>query len=112
MTAVRCAALIAHLPADLLPGSHQVRVTPASPYTAAFGSPAVTVRCGLSVPAHDPLDYVEVVDGVDWLQLPARRDTEHLVSYHAAVILQVDVPHRYLPADVLSALSPLVAQAG
>lgn len=103
-----CRALVAAIPDDLVLHGHRVATAPASAYTAAFGKPAVTVRCGGRLPAHDPAADVVEVDGVDWLLLPSSRDEEHYVAYSAPTHLAVDIPHAYLPADVLPALSPLV----
>ncbi len=108
--ATACRALVAALPDDLVLGRHRVATRPVSAYTAAFGSPAVTVRCGAPLPAFDPTDDVEVVDGVEWLHLPASADAEHLVAWHSRTLLAVTIPHAYLPADVLPALSPLVTR--
>jgi hypothetical protein len=110
--AASCRSLVAALPDDLVLGQHRVTATPASPYTAAFGSPPVTVRCGGPLPAHQPTSLVENVNGVDWLLLPTSHDTEHYVAYTAATHLAVDIPHAYLPANVLPALSPLVSKYG
>ncbi|HEV7207216.1 MAG TPA: DUF3515 family protein [Mycobacteriales bacterium] len=107
-----CRHLIAALPDDLAPRQHRRATQPVSPYTAVFGAPAVIVRCGVPVPAHDPMSFVEQVDGVDWLQLPPLGPAEHYVSFHSRVVVDVVVPHAYLPADVLPALSALVAAYG
>ena len=110
--AADCRSLIAAIPDNLVLGGHRRPASPALPYQAAFGTPAVTVRCGVSVPTYDPQDEVEVVDGVGWLQLPPGHGAEHLVSFQSRTVVQVDIPHRYLPANVLPALSPLVARYG
>ena len=70
------------------------------------------VRCGVGVPAHDPMSFVAQVDGVDWLQLPAAGHAQHLVSFHSRLVVGVDIPDSYAGADVLAALSPLVARYG
>ena len=72
----------------------------------------MTVRCGAAVPPHDPAAVVEAVDAVDWLTLPTRPGAERYVSYRSRLVVEVVVPHRYLPADVLLGLSPLVARYG
>ena len=100
------------LPGDLVLHQHRRSVSPTSPYTAAFGSPAVVVRCGGDLPPHDPAAAVENVDGVDWLLLPPTGDVEHYVAYTAPTHVAVDIPHAYLPANVLPALSPLVQRYG
>lgn len=110
--AAGCRSLLASLPDNVVIGGHRVRAVPVSPYTAAFGSPAVTVRCGAPLPAFDPTDVVEVVDGVQWLALPAAGGAENLVAWKSPTLLAVRIPHAYLPADVLPALSPAVARYG
>lgn len=110
--ATGCAALIAGLPDDVVLGGHRVETRPRSAYTAAFGSPPVTLRCGAPRPAFDPTDDVVVVDGVQWLHLPASGDAENLVAWKSPTLLAVRIPHTYLPADVLPALSPAVTRAG
>ena len=64
--AVGCARLHAGLPSSLA-GRDGRAVTPASRRTAAWGSPAVTLRCGVQRPAglHKKSQLV-VVDGVGW----------------------------------------------
>ena len=78
---------------------------PPSPYTAAFGAPAVIVRCGVSVRSFDPTSDVLTVDGVDWLQLTPKRGVQDFVSYRSHLIVEVLIPRRYLPADILPPLS-------
>jgi hypothetical protein len=67
--AVGCARLHAGLPSSLA-GRDARDVTPASRRTAAWGSPAVTLRCGVQRPAglHKSSQLV-VVDGVGWYLL-------------------------------------------
>lgn len=110
--AAACQAFIARLPDDLVPHEHRRPVRPASPYTAAFGSPPVTVRCGLSVPTHDPLSAVQQVDGVDWLVLPPAGDAERYVTYLRKPVVELVVPHAYLPADVLLGATPVLIAVG
>jgi hypothetical protein len=63
---VGCARLHAGLPSSLA-GRDAREVTPASRRTAAWGSPAVTLRCGVQRPAGlDKKSQLVVVDGVAW----------------------------------------------
>lgn len=97
----QCAALIRALPNDLAPGQSRRSTSPTSPYTAAFGSPAVTVRCGVPVPKHDPTAFVEEVNNVDWLQLSASNGAQRYVSYTSRLVVDIVIPSKYLPADIL-----------
>lgn len=99
--AADCAAFIKALPNNLVPGQSRRSATPASPYTAAFGSPAVTVRCGIAVPKHDPTSFVDEVDNVDWLLLSGAGGAQRYVSYTSRLVVDIVIPHNYLPADVL-----------
>lgn len=81
-------------------GQSPRRTTPSSPYTAAFGDPAVTVRCGVPVPSHDPTSLIEEFNNVDWLDLPAG-DAQRYVSYTSRLVVEVVIPHAYLPVNVL-----------
>lgn len=110
--AARCRALVAALPDGVVVGQHRRATSPSSPYTAAFGSPAATVRCGGGLPTHDPTSTVEDVDGVGWLLLPSSGGAEHYVVYAGSTHLAVDIPHAYLPANVLPALSPVAQRYG
>jgi hypothetical protein len=64
--AVGCSRLHAGLPSSLA-GRDARDVTPASRRTAAWGSPAVTLRCGVERPAGlGKQSQLVVVDGVGW----------------------------------------------
>jgi hypothetical protein len=97
-----CATLIASLPDNLAPGGHRRTTSPASPVTAAFGDPPVTVRCGVPVPQHPPTSLVEEFNGVDWLRLgSSNTGTQHYVSYASRLVVDVRIPDAYLPANIL-----------
>lgn len=110
--ATDCAALVAAIPASLVTSGGRVRTRPVSAYTGAFGSPAVIVRCGAPLPSFDPASDVETVNGVDWLVLPDVGSASHFAAWRSLTLLDVVIPAAYLPADVLPALSPLVARYG
>lgn len=107
----RCARLQARLPASLGPGLARRRVTPASPLTAAWGDPAVTLRCGARLPAVPPTSFVAVVDGQRWLTLPAGGGTRAF-AVGRPVLVEVFLPGQAQGADVLAALTPLLAALG
>jgi hypothetical protein len=110
--AADCRALVAAIPASLVTSGGRVRTRPVSAYTAAFGSPAVRIRCGAPLPRFDPASDVETVNGVDWLELPDVGSASHFAAWRSPTLLDVVIPSAYLPADVLPALSPLVARYG
>jgi hypothetical protein len=110
--AAACSSLVAAIPAELVTSGGRVATKPVSAYTAAFGKPAVTIRCGAPLPRFDPGSEVETVDGVDWLVLPDVGSASHFAAWRSPTLLDVVIPHDYLPADVLPALSPLVAKDG
>jgi hypothetical protein len=99
--AAACAAFIKALPKDLVPKQSPRPTSPVSPYTAAFGKPAVTIRCGIAVPKHDPTAFVDEVNNVDWLQLSAPAGGQRYVSYTSRLVVDIVIPRPYLPADVL-----------
>ncbi|MHB8339614.1 MAG: DUF3515 family protein [Mycobacteriales bacterium] len=107
--AVACRMLAAALPAELLPGVHRRVTTPPSPLTAAWGVPAVTLRCGVPVPHYDPTAFVAVVDGVDWLTASSG-STGLFYSFRLPLVVEVRVPGRYQGAEVLATLTPLIAR--
>jgi hypothetical protein len=107
--ATSCAALITALPDDVVIGGHRRGTDPASPYTAAFGDPAVTVRCGVGNVKYDPTSNVVAVNGVDWLTLTDNDHERRYLSYQTPFRVEVTIPAKYLPANVLPPISALLA---
>lgn len=107
-TARTCADLVAHLP-DTLMGAERARVRPDSELTAAWGDPAIGVRCGVERPvALEPDSYVEEVNGVAWLPQPEDDPTLYTaVGREAYVELSVPPSHGP-PAAALSTVSDLI----
>ena len=106
-----CAAL--RLPATLN-GEKRRTTSPSSPYTAAWGSPAIALRCGVPVPAHPASEWIVTIDGVDWLPQPI----DHPVTYtalHRQAQVEVTIPAAYTkdhPAgDILIGLTSLIKAA-
>jgi hypothetical protein len=61
-----CGALLGRLPRSL-DGRDRRETSPRSPYTAAWGDPAVVLRCGVGRPAALRADsQLVTVEGVDW----------------------------------------------
>jgi hypothetical protein len=106
-----CAALKPPATVD----GHQRRTTsPSSPYTAAWGSPAIALRCGVPLPEHPATQWIVTLDGVDWLPQPA----DHPVTYtalHRLAQVEVTIPAAYTadhPAgDVLLGLTSAIKAA-
>ena len=99
-----CATWHASLPASL-DGQQQRRTRPRSDLTAAYGSPAISLRCGVTVPGPDP-DHGCLQDTsgtVDWLVVPRDRSTL-LLSYGRDPAVELVVPDAYAqaPVDALS----------
>jgi hypothetical protein len=109
--ATSCTALIAALPDDVVIGGHRRGTDPSSPYTAAFGDPAVTVRCGVGNVKYDPTSNVVTVNGVDWLTLTDDAHERRYLSYQTPFRVEVTIPAKYLPANVLPPISALIAPA-
>jgi hypothetical protein len=65
--AAACAALTADLPTKVGDSLKKRTVEPKSPLIAAWGKPAVVLRCGVGVPAsyHPGVD-LQVVDDIGW----------------------------------------------
>lgn len=107
-TAVRCAAVLARLPATLA-GAARVATLPASPYVVAWGDPPAVVRC-LPPGPPPPSDLVLPVDGVEWFRDPL--DPEVLRS-RTAVPLEVQLPRGAMalfpPAALGAATDALLA---
>jgi hypothetical protein len=107
--AALCAGL--KLPTKLH-GQTRRSTDPTSPLTAAWGSPAIALRCGVPRPAAMHLDsQLVVISGMSWFAEPADRPvTFTAVGIQAYV--EVTVPPAYNPAgDVLLELTPAIQAA-
>ena len=93
-------------------GEHRRNTDPSSPYTAAFGEPAVTVRCGVGNVAYDPTSNVVTVNGVGWLTLTDNNHERRYLSYQTPFRVEVTIPASYLPANVLPPISALLTPHG
>ncbi|MDX6739086.1 DUF3515 domain-containing protein [Actinocorallia sp. A-T 12471] len=81
-------------------GLERRETDPSSPYVAAWGSPAIAVRCGVARPT-DPdsglIERIVTVDGLDWLPAAGDRpSTWTLVARN--VYVEVTIPQEYTPA--------------
>jgi hypothetical protein len=98
-----CAALMAALPAELDKGVRRRPVTGDATRTAAWGDPAVTLRCGvpLAVQTATPL----VIDGLPFV---TDKQAGHVLWTTAdrAVNVALDIPTSYEQAYLVQALVP------
>jgi hypothetical protein len=95
-TAAICADFGDGLP-DALSGQERRDTDPASGFTAAWGEPAIIVRCGVERPAAlEPSSQVTTVNGVDWF---AEELTGGYLftTYGRQAYVEVTVPDEYAP---------------
>ncbi len=101
---------MARLPDELVDESRR-ETEPASDFTAAWGQPAISVRCGVSDPAAlNPASELTVVGDVEWF---AEELTEGyaFTTYERVANVEVTVPDDYAPEiGPVSELSSLVAE--
>lgn len=109
-TTEACADLVEALP-DTLLGAERARVQPESELTAAWGDPAIGLRCGVPRPVALEMDsLLEEVNGVAWLPQPADSPTMYTaVGYEAYVELAVPPSHG-APAAALTTVSDLITE--
>lgn len=120
--AQQCAALQKALPHTLM-GLDRRDTTPGSPNTAAWGDPAVTLRCGTGLPGvMDPhsKDYTPFSDnvvgqtagGVCWASIYNQDDKSFtFASVNQQAIVQLFIPAAYTgKQSPLSVLAPAVAR--
>lgn len=104
-----CAALTAAVP-QTVDNESRRGTSPSSPLTAAWGSPAITLRCGVPEPeilrpgskTYDPSADEAYVDGIAWL-IEQEGDGYRFTAAQRAIYVEVDVPSAYSPET-----SPLV----
>ena len=102
-----CAALVAALP-QTLSGQDRRGTRPTSALTTAYGSPPVTVRCGVAEPGVTA-DYACLsVDTLDWLVVPGKGSTLYL-SFGTRPAVEVEVPDAYA-VPPLEGISPAVGR--
>jgi hypothetical protein len=109
----RCAALASRLP-QRLDGNPRRVVRPSSPFTAAWGSPPVALRCGVPLPAAlTPTAELTVVNDVSWFPEPAGSgNPSRFTEVGRDAYVELTVPARYAPAGpLLVAISNAIAVA-
>lgn len=110
-----CAALNKALP-QTVDNEGRRHTSPDSPLTAAWGDPAITLRCGVPEPdvlrpgskTYNPSADEAYVNGVAWL-IEKAHDGYRFTAAQRAVYIELDVPSAYNPetntlADLASAV--------
>lgn len=102
-----CVRVAAALPKTLLKAQRRT-TKPRSPALAAWGDPAIILRCGVESPGAST-DQCETVNGIDWV-VHDLSDGVEFTSFGRSPAVQVLVPKHYAPeAFALPALSGAVA---
>ena len=109
-----CNAFIDDVPRRL-DGEERRKVNPANSLGAAWGDPAIIVRCGVGVPPEfDQFSSCEVANGVGWFVPDEQFDDQHADATLTAVgyrpVVSVTVPAKYRPEGPAAAIAEL-AQA-
>ncbi len=98
-----CAALTKAVP-QTVDNENRRSTSPDSPLTAAWGNPAITLRCGVPEPeilrpgskTYNPSADEAYVDGVAWL-IEKVSDGYRFTAAQRAVYVELDVPSAYSP---------------
>ena len=103
-----CDDFMAHLPATVA-GQASRDTDPASDLTAAWGDPAITVRCGVPDPsALAPDAQLFRINGVSWFPEPLSAGYV-FTTYQRKTNVEVTVPDDYAPeSGAVTELSDLV----
>jgi hypothetical protein len=107
-----CHALSAKLPKRVSDEDRRA-VHPESELTAAWGDPAITLRCGVAKPrAYTPTAQLFAVNAVAWLPVP--QDAANPTTFYAVertAYVEVVVPKEQAPAsDALVDLGKVIAK--
>ena len=102
--AALCRSLHGALP-QVVDGLKRRATGPASPYTAAWGDPAVVLRCGTAAPAmltpgnahYNPEADAAEVNGVSWLIEQESGGAYRFTTTDREAWIVVDVPSAYAP---------------
>jgi len=91
-----CLRLSRELP-DQVHGQPGRTTRPSSDLTAAWGSPAIVLRCGVDQPAaYQPTSQLVTVNGVNWF--PKELDTGYVfTTWGREANVEVTVPDEYAP---------------
>jgi hypothetical protein len=103
-----CRDLISHTP-DVVDGQKRREIAHPSPYTAAWGDPAITLSCGVPKPeALNAASECFEVNGVGWFS-EKQADGYRFTTIGRKVYAQVMVPKKYVPSDPLVDLSKAIS---
>jgi hypothetical protein len=107
-----CAALVAALP-DTVDDLPRREVEPADAPAAAWGDPAIVLRCGVPVPdGFTDTSMCLETDGVGWFvpdeQLDGTAETVTMTTIGRDVNVEVTLPEGRLPAYAMVDLAPAV----
>ena len=107
-----CAGL---LPPHKVHGQTGRTTSPKSRLVAAWGSPAIALRCGVSrPPALQPTSQLVTVSGISWFAEPADRPVTFTAVGRQAYV-EVTIPAKYTehspPGDVLLELTAAIKAA-
>lgn len=103
-----CENLISSLP-EVVSDAVRRDVSPDGAQAAAWGQPAVVLRCGVGLPPqYQPDDILTVIDGVAWLPVDGMGG-QFFATVDRNPIVEVAVPDAYSPPDVLGDLAESVA---
>jgi hypothetical protein len=96
-----CRALVAALP-DRVADLDRRETTTGEGYGAAWGDPAIVLRCGVGPPAgFDAYSRCQNANGVDWYipesQLRGTRVDTTMTAVGRSRRVEVEIPARYLP---------------
>jgi hypothetical protein len=84
-------------------------VDPSSAPVAAWGQPAIVLRCGVSLPtSYRPDDQLNDIEGIGWLAEAGKGGT-FFTAVDREVLVEVAIPDDYAPeADVLVDIAPAI----
>lgn len=104
-----CAELLGHLP-EVVSDAVARDVSPDDLPAAAWGQPAIVLRCGVGLPPeYRPDAILTEIDGVAWFPAEGTGGT-FFATVDRDPIVEVAVPDDYDPATVLGDLGPSIAR--
>ncbi len=104
----QCEAVHARLPNQLDPGVAARPTTPQSPLTAAWGDPAISLRCGVPEPEGYRVGATTYgINDVEWFS-HNNGDVVQWTTVDRAVYIEVDLPKLY-QAALLTEITPAIS---